>query len=81
VPVMVGDDLTGPMSEVPDSTARRQNILYELLSQKPMKIRDLERCAIEATLARTGENVTQAMRELGIGRTTLYRKLKKYGRR
>lgn len=81
VPVMVGEDLHGPMSEVPDSSTRRQNILYELLSQKPMKIRDLERCAIEATLARTGENVTQAMRELGIGRTTLYRKLKKYGRR
>lgn len=82
VPVMVGDTtLAGPVSEVPDSSARRQNILYELLSQKPMKIRDLERCAIEATLARTGDNVTQAMRELGIGRTTLYRKLKKYGRR
>lgn len=82
VPSMVGhNELTGPVSEVPDSTARRKHILYEILAQKPMKIRDLERCAIEATLQRTGDNVTQAMRELGIGRTTLYRKLKKYGRR
>jgi len=81
VPAIVGHDLSRPISQPPDSTAQRQQVLYEILSQKPMKIRDLERCAIEATLQRTGDNVTQAMRELGIGRTTLYRKLKKYGRR
>lgn len=81
VPVIVGSDLAHPASQPPDSVAQRRHVLFELLSQKPMKIRDLERCAIEATLQRTGDNVTQAMRELGIGRTTLYRKLKKYGRR
>jgi DNA-binding NtrC family response regulator len=82
LPTLVGlEALAGPQSEIPDSVSRRKHILFEILSQKPMKIRDLERCAIEATLQRTGDNVTQAMRELGIGRTTLYRKLKKYGRR
>ncbi len=81
VPTMIGSDLGRPASQPPDSTSQRRQVLFEILSQKPMKIRDLERCAIEATLQRTGDNVTQAMRELGIGRTTLYRKLKKYGRR
>lgn len=44
-----------------------------------IKLRDLESAAIEAAIIRTGGNVMQARRELGIGRTTLYRKLKKYG--
>lgn len=80
VPSMVGARYS-EVAAAPDSTARRRQVLYEILAQKPMKMRDVERCAIEATLQRTGDNVTQAMRELGIGRTTLYRKLKKYGRR
>ncbi len=65
----------------PDSGQQRRGLLFELLSRAPMKMRDIEKTAIEACLQRTGDNVTQAMRELGIGRTTLYRKLKKYGRR
>jgi DNA-binding NtrC family response regulator len=40
---------------------------------------DLERAAILAALQRTSGNLTQIARELGIGRTTLYRKLKRYG--
>lgn len=55
--------------------------LNELLEERPMKLDDLEQRAIVAAMKRTGGNVTQAMRELGIGRTTLYRKLKKYGMR
>jgi DNA-binding NtrC family response regulator len=41
----------------------------------------LEREAIEAALRRTHGNITRAMKQLGIGRTTLYRKLKRYGLR
>jgi DNA-binding NtrC family response regulator len=39
----------------------------------------VEKRTIIAVLARTAGNMTQTARELGIGRTTLYRKLKKYG--
>jgi DNA-binding NtrC family response regulator len=55
--------------------------LSEVLEERPMKLDELEQRAIVAAMKRTGGNVTQAMRELGIGRTTLYRKLKKYGMR
>lgn len=71
----------GVPSLPPDSTQQRKSFLFEFLSRSPMKMRDIERCAIEASLQRTGDNVTRAMRELGIGRTTLYRKLKRYGHR
>ena len=55
--------------------------LNDVLEEQPMKLDDLEQRAIISAMKRTGGNVTQAMRELGIGRTTLYRKLTKYGRR
>jgi DNA-binding NtrC family response regulator len=42
---------------------------------------DLERAAIEKALERCGGNLSEAARRLGIGRTTLYRKLVKYGLR
>lgn len=86
LPAMVqASSLVGPryaeVAAAPDSAAQRKQVLFEILAQRPMKMRDIERCAIEAALHRTRDNVTQAMRELGVGRTTLYRKLKKYGRR
>jgi DNA-binding NtrC family response regulator len=40
---------------------------------------DVERAYIESVLRDTGGNVTQAARVLGIDRTTLYCKLKRYG--
>jgi transcriptional regulator of acetoin/glycerol metabolism len=58
-----------------------ENDPVRVLVKRPMKLSELERFAIEAALQRTGGNVTRAMRQLGIGRTTLYRKLKKYGLR
>lgn len=42
-------------------------------------LEQLERDAIAAALARTGGNLSEACRALGIGRTTLYRKLERYG--
>jgi len=66
-----------------DATPRKEDELdpVRVLVKRPMKLSELERYAIEAALQRTGGNVTRAMRQLGIGRTTLYRKLKKYGLR
>jgi DNA-binding NtrC family response regulator len=46
-----------------------------------MTLEALERDAIAAALARHRGNLTSVVSELGIGRTTLYRKLKKYGLR
>jgi transcriptional regulator with GAF, ATPase, and Fis domain len=44
----------------------------------PATIEEIERRAIEATLDYTGGDKTRAARSLGIGRKTLYRKLKQY---
>lgn len=46
-----------------------------------LTLAELEQRAIEDALSRTGGNVAEVGRRLGIGRTTLYRKLKKYGLR
>ncbi|HZB44431.1 MAG TPA: helix-turn-helix domain-containing protein, partial [Pyrinomonadaceae bacterium] len=44
----------------------------------PATIDEIERRAIEATLDYTGGDKTRAARALGIGRKTLYRKLRQY---
>lgn len=43
-----------------------------------MCLADLEKAGIEAALFKMRMNVTKAARVLGIGRTTLYRKIKLY---
>lgn len=45
---------------------------------QPLTLAQIERRAIETAFDRTGGNRTKMARELGIGRTTLYRKLKEY---
>ena len=45
----------------------------------PLEMKEVERRTILAALARTGGNITQAQKELGMGRTTMYRRLRKYG--
>jgi transcriptional regulator of acetoin/glycerol metabolism len=42
------------------------------------RLRDVERAAIEQALAQTGGNVSRAADLLGIGRATLYRRLREY---
>lgn len=44
-----------------------------------IRMDDLEKAAIVEALRRSNGNLTEAMRALGIGRTTLYRKMKKFG--
>ena len=43
-----------------------------------LNLEQLERAAIAEAMSRTGGNLTQVVRLLGIGRSTLYRKLKRY---
>ncbi len=44
-----------------------------------MTLAEMEKLMIEATLRRTGGNVKEAAASLGIDRSTLYEKLKRYG--
>jgi len=44
-----------------------------------MTIAEMEKLMIEATLRRTGGNVKEAAVSLGIDRSTLYEKLKRFG--
>lgn len=43
-----------------------------------VRLRDIERAAIERTLAQTGNNQSKAAKILAISRQTLVRKLKEY---
>lgn len=43
------------------------------------RLADVERVAIEAMMKRVNGNISLAARQLGIGRSTLYRKLRSYG--
>jgi len=46
-----------------------------------MSLDELEKAAIEKSLKRHGGNLSDVARQLGIGRSTLYRKLEQYGLR
>jgi sigma-54 dependent transcriptional regulator, acetoin dehydrogenase operon transcriptional activator AcoR len=50
----------------------------KLLDSRPVSLEDLEKDAIKASMAHHKGNVTQVSRQLGISRTTLYSKMRKY---
>jgi DNA-binding NtrC family response regulator len=51
------------------------------LEALPLSLEDLERWAVKRALREKNGRLTEAAKALGIGRTTLYRKLEKYGLR
>ncbi|RZV52540.1 MAG: sigma-54-dependent Fis family transcriptional regulator [Deltaproteobacteria bacterium] len=51
------------------------------LAELPLTLEDLERWAVKRALRDKNGRLTEAAKALGIGRTTLYRKLQKYGLR
>ncbi len=67
LPTGLGADADGPGSDssAPISVA--------------MSLDELEKAAIEKALKRHGGNLSDVARQLGIGRSTLYRKLEQYG--
>ena len=67
LPTGLGADADGPGSEssAPISVA--------------MSLDELEKAAIEKAIKRHGGNLSDVARQLGIGRSTLYRKLEQYG--
>jgi transcriptional regulator of acetoin/glycerol metabolism len=48
------------------------------MREKSLDIKSVEKAAIENVLQKTKGNLSNAARELGMGRTTLYRKMRKY---
>ena len=53
----------------------------EVAVARNTRIADLEKKAVVDALAATNGNVTEAVKLLGIGRTTVYRMMKRYGLR
>ncbi|MEQ9304498.1 MAG: sigma-54 dependent transcriptional regulator [Marinoscillum sp.] len=51
----------------------------KMLSPQSLKVEDAEKNVVMKAIEKSGGNLSQAAEELGIGRTTLYRKMKKYG--
>ena len=51
------------------------------LAGEPRSLEELEREAIRQALEHYGGNLSDVARQLGIGRSTLYRKLDQYGLR
>ena len=71
---------TGPIVHVADLPSNLQYPTGDRLPEKDelLPLDELERRAILRTLRETGGDKLAAARMLGIGKTTLYRKLKQY---
>ena len=63
------------------SSNTRRRMTPTSLDELPVGLDDIERWAVKRALRESDGRVTDAARALGIGRTTLYRKLEKYGLR
>lgn len=65
------------MNDLPVGDITRE--IKEALSKTNLTIAELERVAIQNELERTNGNLSKAAENLGIGRSTMYRKVKEYG--
>lgn len=63
---------------LPDDFPIRQELEPEIPMQGQYNLEEMEKQAITGALKRNNHNLSQAARELGLGRTTLYRKIEKY---
>jgi DNA-binding NtrC family response regulator len=62
-----------------ESCHRAMDDLTESLPEEPLDLSEVERITINRALARCRGDKLQAARMLGIGKTTLYRKVAAYG--
>jgi two-component system, NtrC family, response regulator HydG len=69
-----------------DSSLRLQDLLVQERAvagpqdpQQQLNLETLEKAAIRQAIAKHGGNLSRAAQELGLGRTTLYRKMAKHG--
>jgi len=56
----------------------RQSASQDLLQEQSLHLETVERQTLQKALRKHNNNVTAAAKELGLGRTTLYRKMEKY---
>jgi DNA-binding NtrC family response regulator len=67
--------------DLPSPVWKRQGVAPLKKGVQPPRLEDVERGAIEAALEKSGENITEAAKALGISRRTLHRKLAESTRR
>jgi len=82
--ILLGDSSELQIEDVPTEVRRQVNPPAVALASEPSssaspKLKQNERAAIEAALAKTGGKLTAAAKLLGIARATLYRKLAHHG--
>lgn len=75
--LLAGGGKIGP-GELPLPTAEGHSHAVKT-EKEPLPLKDVEKESIKRVLHLCGGNVSKAARLLGIGRSTLYRKLKKWG--
>jgi transcriptional regulator of acetoin/glycerol metabolism len=85
--VVRGGPDEGPSASAAELVRRLQDegYLVEVVEARApgsaVTMEDAERAALEEALRRTQGNVSEAVRLLGIGRSTAYRMMKRYGMR
>jgi len=62
-------------NDLPSAIRRGQGVVPLSKGMEPPKLEDIERGAIEVALEKSGKNITEAAKALGISRRTLHRKL------
>jgi DNA-binding NtrC family response regulator len=73
VPSLVGGTNPNPVAEHTNNV-----VSFPMATEKVQKMEDIESKAIEAAIYQYKGNLTEAARALGIGRATLYRKVKQF---
>jgi len=77
----VPSTIVPPAMGVGESEPSRDRQTPRSLDELPLALEDIERWAVKRALRDKNGRLTEAAKALGIGRTTLYRKLEKYGLR
>ena len=73
VPSLVRGTNPNPIAEHTNNV-----VIFPMATEKVQKMEDIESKAIEAAIYQYKGNLTEAARALGIGRATLYRKVKQF---
>lgn len=64
---------------VPEDFLLRDDSQVQAIADQSFNMEGMEKVTIQNAIRKAGGNLTQAAKELGLGRSTLYRKMTKYG--